>query len=279
MANVLITGCSSGFGLLTALEFARKGDHVFATMRNPNKAVELERTRDAEKLPIEVLQLDILDDASVSRAVAEATKRGPIDVLVNNAGMELRAPIEEADDEEVRKQFDTNVFGTLRVIRAVLPAMRERKAGTIVNLSSIGGIVAPPYAGFYAATKHALEAISEAMHYELASFGVRVIVIEPGGFATAFRDNAFNARRFNESSPYWDLSQRFGVALDRLTRPEGPPADPGDVARTIVAAVSEEKPKLRYLVGNDANLIATVRKQTDFEGFEAAMRQTLDWHD
>jgi NAD(P)-dependent dehydrogenase (short-subunit alcohol dehydrogenase family) len=117
------------------------------------------------------------------------------------------------------------------------------------------------------------------MHYELSSFGVRVIVIEPGGFETSFRENAFNSRRFNESSPYWELSQRFGAALDRLTRPEGPPADPADVARTIYAATNEEKPKLRYLVGNDANLIATVRKQTDFEGFEAAMRQTLDWHD
>ena len=279
MANVLITGCSSGFGLLAALEFARKGDHVFATMRNPNKAVELERIRDAEKLPIEVLQLDILDDASVSRAVAEATKRGPIDVLVNNAGIELRSPIEEADDDEVRRQFDTNVFGTLRVIRAVVPGMRERGTGVVINVSSIAGIVPPPYAGFYAASKHALEAISEALHYELSSFGVRVAVIEPGGFATEFRANAFEARRFNESSPYWDLSQRFGVALDRLMRPEGPPADPADVARAIYNAAYTDQPRLRYLVGNDANLIATVRNQTDFEGFEAAMRQTLDWHD
>jgi NAD(P)-dependent dehydrogenase (short-subunit alcohol dehydrogenase family) len=281
MANVLITGCSSGFGLLTALEFARRGDRVFATMRNTSKADALQQAADAEKLSITVLPLDVLDDASVAAAVKAATEAaGPIDVLVNNAGWALRSPIEEADDDEIRKQFDTNVFGTMRVIRAVLPAMRERRAGTIVNVSSIGGVVGAPYEGFYSATKHALEAISEVMHYELHSFGVRVVIIEPGAFETQFGDNIIESRRFAAfGSPYRELSERFRASLGKLRAPDGVPSDPQDVARTICDAVADPQSKLRYLVGGDAQVIAAVRKQTDFEGFEAAMRQTLDWHD
>lgn len=276
MASVLITGCSSGFGLLTALEFARKGDHVFATMRNVAKASALEKIRDAEKLPIEIVQLDILDDASVAAAFAKA---GQIDVLVNNAGMELRSPIEEASEAEIRKQFETNVFGTLRVIHAVLPAMRARGSGTIVNLSSVAGIVGVPYGGYYSATKHALEAITETMHFELSSFGVRVISIEPGAFRTELGSNAFTAARFDEKSAYWGLSERFAAARTKLAPAEGVPSDPADVARAIYDAVHDETPRLRYLVGADAQLIGAVRKQTDFEGFEAAMRQTLDWRE
>ena len=279
MANVLITGCSSGFGLLTALEFARKGDHVFATMRSTAKAGALTKARDTEKLPIDVLQLDLLDPASIAKAVAEAERAGPIDVLVNNAGMELRSPIETAHEDEVRAQFETNVFGTLRVTKAVLPKMRERRSGTIVNLSSIGGIVSVPYGGYYTGSKHALEAISEAMHYELHAFGVRVIVIEPGGFPTEFGSNAFFSRAFKKGSPYWELRERFEAGLQKMIRPGGAAQDPADVARAIYDAVHDATPKLRYLVGADAQMIAGVRKQMDFEGFEAAMRNGMDWRD
>ena len=279
MANVLITGCSSGFGLLAALEFARKGDHVFATMRNTAKAGELERARDAEKLPIEILRLDLLDATSITKAVAAAEVSGPIDVLVNNAGMELRSPIEIADEDEVRAQFETNVFGTLRVTRAVLPKMRERRSGTIVNLSSVAGIVSVPYGGYYAASKHALEAISEAMHYELHSFGVRVIIIEPGAFPTEFGGNAFPARAFTEASPYYALREGFEAGRRKMMMPGGATQDPADVARAIYDAVHDATPKLRYLVGADAQMIAGVRKQLDFEAFEGAMRNAMDWRD
>ena len=279
MANIVITGCSSGFGLLTAVEFARKGDHVFATMRNTAKAGELEKARDAENLPIDILQLDLLDAGSITKAVAETEKAGPLDVLVNNAGMELRSPIEIADEDEVRAQFETNVFGTLRVTRAVLPKMRERRAGTIVNLSSIGGVVSVPYGGYYAASKHALEAISEAMHYELHSFGVRVIVIEPGGFPTDFSSNVAVAKAFTPDSPYFGLNERFDAKLRQMMVPGGVAQDPADVARAIYDAVHDATPKLRYLVGADAQMIAGVRKQLDFEGFENAMRNAMDWRD
>ena len=281
MANILITGTSSGFGYLTALEFARKGDRVFATMRNLDKAGPLKEAAAAEKLPITVSRLDLLDEASITSAIAQAeADAGPLDVLVNNAGMELRSSIEDASEEEIRKQFETNVFGTVRAIKAVLPGMRERRAGTIVNLSSIGGIVSVPYGGYYAATKHALEAITEAMHYELSPFGVRVISIQPGAFPTDFGSNAFSAAKFNDASPYHTGAQNFEKAFDSGIRaPGGARQDPADVAHTIYNAVHDETPKLRYTVGADAAMIAAVRKQLDFEAFETAMRNTLNWHD
>jgi NAD(P)-dependent dehydrogenase (short-subunit alcohol dehydrogenase family) len=281
MANVLITGTSSGFGYLTALEFARKGDRVFATMRHLEKSAQLQEATDLEKLPISFLRLDLLDDSSIQTAVQQAeAEAGSIDVLVNNAAIALRSSIEDASEGEVRKQFETNLFGTLRVIKQVLPGMRERRSGTIVNLSSISGTVSVPYDGYYAATKHAIEAISEAMHYEVRQFGVRVVIIEPGGFPTELRNNAFQAAKANESSAYHKNAQRFEKANDgSLRAPGGVRQDPKDVARAIYDAVHDATPKLRYIVGPDAQLIAAVRKQLDFEGFEQAMRKTLDWHE
>lgn len=276
MAKVLITGCSSGFGLLTALRFAREGDVVYATMRRPDKAPpELRRAIDEERLSIEILSLDVCDPASVATALAQA---GPLDVLVNNAGIELRASIEDASEEDVRRQFETNFFGTLRVLRGVLPAMRERRRGIIVNLSSIVGRVARPFGGYYSATKHALEAISEALHFELRPYGVRVILIEPGQYATNLLDNAFLGRDFGPGSIYWDTSERFDEHLCRL-RPGGKLADPREVADLIYAAVHDPAPKLRYLAGEDAKMLATAYRQLEFEAYEELMRQSLDWQD
>jgi NAD(P)-dependent dehydrogenase (short-subunit alcohol dehydrogenase family) len=234
MSRVLITGCSSGFGLLTALRFAREGDRVYATMRNPDRAPEeLRRAIAQEKLSIVLLRLDVCDQASVDLALQEA---GPIDVLVNNAGIELRSPIEDASEEDVRRQFETNVFGAVRVLHAVLPSMRERGRGAIVNVSSIAGLVARPFGGYYSATKHALEAISEALYFEVRPFGVRVILIEPGQYATQLLDNAFNGRRFGPASPYWEASERFDDRLGRL-RPGGRMADPREGADVAVSRV------------------------------------------
>lgn len=278
MANVLITGCSSGFGLLSALEFARRRDKVFATMRDTSKAGPLQAAATKENLSIAVLRLDLLDPATIDAAIAQAEQAGPIDVLVNNAGFEVRSSVEDASEDEIRSQFETNVIGTLRVMKRVLPSMRARGAGTIINLSSVAGIVGVPFAGYYGASKHALEAITEAMHYEVRPFGVRVALVEPGAFQTEFAGNIVKAKNFNESSPYWNTSERFHAARSKLSNPEAP-NDPRDVARVIVEAAYTDTPRLRWLVGGDAQLIGAVRKQTDFEGFEAAMRQTLDWWD
>jgi NAD(P)-dependent dehydrogenase (short-subunit alcohol dehydrogenase family) len=277
MANVFITGCSSGFGLLTALKFARARDRVVATMRRPEEApADLTGPIARQRLPIRLDRLDVLDPASIAAAVGAA---GDIDVLVNNAGIELRSSIEDASDEDVEKQFDTNVFGTLRVLRAVLPQMRARKRGVVVNLSSVAGIVARPFGGLYSATKHALEAITESLHFEAAPLGIRVVLIEPGVYATRLLDNAFPGEKFTPASPYWPTHERFEEALGRLRDGTGGIQDPQEVADAIYAAVHDPQPRLRYLVGRDAQMIVSAYRQLDFEQYEQAMRQTMRWTD
>lgn len=279
MAVVLITGCSSGFGLLAALQFARKGDQVYATMRNPAKAGELEKAKNEEKLAIEVLQLDVTDEASVTSAVRQVIDAaGRIDVLVNNAGIGAHGPIEETDDDEAKEIFETNFFGALRTIRAVLPQMREQKAGTIVNVSSLAGRVGVPFDGIYSASKFALESATEALHFEVHPFGIRMALIEPGGFETVFSANRRTAHRYTEGSPYVEYDQRFEQALTRLPT-GGERADPQVVAEAIYNAVHDEEPKLRYLVGQDAEMIGGLRRQMDDAQFEQTMRQALDFWD
>ena len=279
MATILITGCSSGFGKLAALQFARKGDTVYASMRNTSKGKELEEARDSEDLKIELLQLDVTDDASVSAAVDKViAEAGRIDVLVNNAGIGAHGPIEETDDDEAKEIFETNFFGALRTIRTVLPHMREKKAGTIVNVSSLAGRVGPPFDGIYAASKFALEAASEALYYETHPFGIRVLLIEPGGFETNIGDTRRIPRRFGEGSPYAELDQRFEQALTKLPT-GGERGDARVVAEAIYDAVHDKEPKLRYLVGEDAKMIGGLRQQLDDEQFEQAIRQALDFWD
>lgn len=279
MSTVLITGCSSGFGLLTAVELARRGDTVVATMRDPGRAGPLREAASAAGVDVTVVALDVSDEASVRRGIEEAERAvGPLNIVINNAGIEVKGPIEEVEDDEALRQLDTNVLGPLRVIRAVVPAMRERRSGTIVNVSSLAGLVTRPFAGLYAASKHALEAVSEALALEVRPFGVRVVVVEPGQFETSIGANAVVARRFTEASPYWDTSNRFDVAIGGLA-PDDQQADAGHVARVIADLAHADDPPLRTLVGEDAELVMTVRRSTDFEGFEKAMRATLDWWD
>lgn len=273
--NVLITGCSSGFGLLSALEFARNDDTVFASMRNLAKSGDLEKAAAAEGLSVHIAQLDVTDPQSITRCVDDIiAKAGSIDVLVNNAGVELQCPVEEATDEEVQWQFDTNVFGTLRVIRAVVPHMRAQKRGAIVNLSSVAGVVGPPYSGLYAATKHAIEGFSEALHFELQAWNIRVSLIEPGLFETNFGSNIRMAAAWNEQSPYWERFQKFMTARAKLA-PE--PQDNRIVAQAICDAAYSEAPQFRRPAGADAALVTGAHKSLTFEAYENAMRQTLDW--
>ena len=273
MASVLVTGCSSGFGKLTALLFARHGHTVFATMRDTSRAGPMEAMAAEEGLDVRVLPLDVTDVASVDAAIADA---GPLDVVVNNAGIELRGPIEELADDEVLAQFDTNVFGVIRVVRAVLPGMRERGSGVIVNVSSIAGLVARPFAGAYSASKHALEAISESLHHEVRPFGIRIAVVEPGQFETDLLANATVAAGFDADSPYRASSERFDVAVRGLVA-DGKPAPAEVVAETIVAVAFDPDAGLRHLVGSDAELVMSVRRSGDFEHFDKTLRAALDW--
>lgn len=278
MAAVLVTGCSSGFGKLTALAFARHGHTVFATMRDIADAGPMEAMAGEEGLDVRVLALDVDVDASVRAAVAtaEGACGGVLDVVVNNAGTELRGPVEACSDDEIRAQFDTNVFGVVRVVRAALPAMRSAGRGVIVNVSSIAGLVARPYAGIYSASKHALEAISEALHHELRPFGVRVAVVEPGQFETGLLANATTAAGFGDDSPYRAASDAFDVAVRRLV-PDGRPAPAEVVAETIVAVAFDAGAGLRHLVGADAELVMSVRRSGDFEHFDRTLRAAIGW--
>ena len=275
MAHVLITGTSTGIGKKTALTLARRGHHVIATMRTPLKGEELAKTAADEGLDLTILPLDVNDQSSVESAVKAA---GQIDVLVNNAGIEVRGAIEACDDDEVRTQFETNVFGLLRVVRAVLPQMRERGSGTIVNVGSLAGVVTVPYGGIYAASKHAVGAISEALHYECTPFGIRTHVIEPGAFESELQANAITARRHDSASPYFDRAEQFQAALGG-TLHDGPSPDAQAVADQIAMVIDDPAAAVHQPVGADADLIVAVRATTDFEGFERTMRDTLDWHD
>ncbi|MHB8376489.1 MAG: SDR family oxidoreductase [Dehalococcoidia bacterium] len=277
MSVVLITGCSSGFGKLAALEFARRGDRVFASMRNTTKAEGLLDAAAAAGGTLEVVRLDVNDSASIAGAVAQIEKHaGPIDVLVNNAGIGTHGPVEDFDDDEVLSIFNTNVFGVIRVTRAVLPSMRARKSGTIVTVGSLAGKVSAPFGGVYAASKHAIEALSDALYYELHPFGIRVVLVEPGGFETEIQANHLVARRFNEGSPYVEFERRFADASTKLPG-AGERADAQVVATAIADAAKAEQPKRRYLVGNDAQLIGGLHRQMSDEDFERAMRTTLDF--
>jgi NAD(P)-dependent dehydrogenase (short-subunit alcohol dehydrogenase family) len=279
MTTVIITGCSSGFGELTALAFARRGHTVFATMRDVTKRTTLETAAQAEHLDLTVLALDVDDSSSVASAIATVVAAGNgIDIVVNNAGIEFKGPLEHASDEEIRRQFETNVFGPIRVLREVLPTMRAQRSGSVVNVGSLAGRVARPYGGIYAASKHAVEALTESLYSELKPFGIRVHVVEPGQFATSLPDNQRDLAAFGPDSPYWDSSTRFEAALPTIAG-HGDQADPQLVADVIVRVATDPDAPLRTLVGSDAELVMGVRETSDFETFEHTMRTALDWWD
>ncbi len=273
MSTVLITGCSSGFGELAALTFARNGHRVFATMRRPGSSAAL----DAEPA-IEQLALDVCDEASVQAAVAEVIARaGGIDIVVNNAGIEVFGAVHLMSDDEVRRQFDTNVIGIVRMARAVVPHMVARGDGAFVNVGSVAGLVGAPYGGIYAASKHAVEALTEAMHFELSQQGVRVSVVEPGQFATQLGAKGFIAEAMVPGTPEHARWQRFRAAQRSLVN--GEPADPQRVADVIYAAATERPGKLRWPVGDDADLIIATKSAMPFEAFDTTMRAALNWHE
>lgn len=252
--SFLITGTSSGFGHLGALHYARLGGRVFATMRNLPRpeADELRKIARDEKLDIHVIELDVRSDAQVVAAVAEAERinGGMVDVLINNAGVVIGGPVEVHDMEATQLAFDTNVFGPHRLARAVLPAMRARKSGLIVNVSSQQGRVVMPASGLYTSTKFALEAMSEQLAYELAPHGIEVVIIEPGGFGTKVGVN--RARYMAEVAGRAEQKHKAGYPemVARMTAPLPPEAaanadkslpgkpDPMDVPRAIAEVVA-----------------------------------------
>jgi NAD(P)-dependent dehydrogenase (short-subunit alcohol dehydrogenase family) len=248
--SILITGSSSGIGRATAERFASRGWRVFATMRNAESeggAALRARAADAG-WQLTTPALDVTSDASVAAATGDILREtgGRLDVLVNNAGYYAFGPLEETSPDELRAQLETNVVGVLRVTRAVLPAMRARRAGTVITMGSVSGRVAVPISGPYAASKWALEGMIESLRLELIPFGVRVALIEPGPYHTALHDNQrLSAAASTGDSPYADLLAAYHRQSAKLPRQE----DLGPVIDVIERAATGENPRLRWPVG------------------------------
>lgn len=243
--SVLITGCSSGFGRLTAELLARQGARVFATMRNLPRpeAEELRAFARAKSLDLHVIAIDVTSDDQIAAGVAEAERiiGGPVDVLVNNAGIGITSPIEVQDMEATRLMFETNVFGPHRMARAVLPGMRAKGAGQIIQISSQLGRVIAPYSGHYSATKFALEAMSEQLAYELVPHKIDVTIIEPGGYPTRVWENRniyTSALKDRAAAIHTD---GYPAQVARMGQEDGSgrSADPTDVARAIAGLMAQ----------------------------------------
>ncbi|MBA2291633.1 MAG: SDR family oxidoreductase [Gemmatimonadales bacterium] len=246
MATVLITGTSTGIGMATALAFGRAGHRVVATMRNPTAAPGLAEAAAREKLSVTVLPMDVDADASVRDGIARAERAvGAIDVLVNNAGIERMGSVEELPLSEFRAVMETNYFGVIRCTQAVLPAMRERRSGCIINVASVAGHVASAPMAAYAASKFALEALSECLAQEVASFNIRVAIVEPGIIDTQMSRHIGVA---SAPSPYAQqrrMAALFATALQA-------PVPPSVVAEKILEIAVGDTPQLRHPVGPDA---------------------------
>ncbi|MEE4360656.1 MAG: SDR family oxidoreductase [Pseudomonadales bacterium] len=249
MEIAVVTGTSTGIGFATALHLARNGYRVFAGMRNLAKAGPLEAAAAEADLPVEVIALDVTDAASVDDAFERIAGHGPVDVLVNNAGIGGATPLELTPEDEHRAMFETNYFGAVRCIRKVLPTMRERGRGAIVNITSIAGIMAVPNQIPYSASKWALECVGEALAHEVRRFGIRVVNVEPGVVMTQIFENSAENTRYDKTSAYRQIMRRNGKMFAAGFRD---PAQPDDVARTILEAITTDEYRLRWPVGKDA---------------------------
>ena len=256
----IVTGSSSGIGYETALVLARNGFRTYATMRNLDKAKTILDIAKKEKLLLHVIKLDVTDDKSVNDAIKTVKSDARrIDVLVNNAGYGLVGGLEDLSMSEIKAQYETNVFGLIRVTQAVLPTMRAQKSGTIVNISSIGGKAALPLMSPYIGTKFAVEGLSESIAFDLESSGIRVVIIEPGAIKTSFDTGLVVAKKTQDpSSPYYDSMQKLQSSLSTILQSATPPSRVADV---ILDAVTASAPSLRYTAGDDAALLAQKRKE------------------
>jgi NAD(P)-dependent dehydrogenase (short-subunit alcohol dehydrogenase family) len=267
----LVTGSSSGIGFETALLLARNGFNTYASMRNLEKSKNITEIANREKLPLQVVQLDVNDDASVKEAITKIVAENQrIDVLVNNAGYGLLGALEDLSIEEIKAQFETNFFGVVRVTQQVLPVMRKQKSGTIVNVSSVGGRMSFPGLSAYHSTKFALEGLSESISYELEPFGIRVVVIEPGVIRTNIMNSSILAKKaLDPKSPYFSSIQQLEKSFKSAMENTSASSPPEEVAKVILQAVTSERPKLRYAVGNDASSLIqakTTMSDTEFGG-------------
>jgi NAD(P)-dependent dehydrogenase (short-subunit alcohol dehydrogenase family) len=272
----VVTGSSSGIGLETSLLLARNGFYTYVTMRNLDKSKTITDLKQKEKLSLEVLKLDVTTDESVKEAIQRITnEQGRIDVLVNNAGYALVGPFEELSIEEFKEQFETNVFGVIRVTQSVLPIMRRQKCGTIINISSIAGKIGFPLTSAYVSSKFALEGLCESMAYEVEEFGIKVILIEPGVIKTNFDNNLKVGKRVSivPNSSYAEMTQKRISGFKPRFENGSPPIE---VATVILKAItSENLSELRYLVGNDAFKLMEIRDNLSDKEFRKLIMKSV----
>lgn len=248
--TVLVTGCSSGIGLATCHVLSSNDFITYGTVRSLSKANKIQDLIDKENLPLKILHLDVNDNQSIKLAVKRIlSDTGRLDVLINNAGYGMFGPIEEITTDEVKKQFETNFFGTIRVIKAIVPIMRKQGNGIIVNISSMVGRFGVPLNSAYVSSKFAVEGLSESIAFELEEFGIRVIVIEPGVVKSDFFQNV-RVKGTDPDSPYHRLMKMRVSFLDKAIK--NSKTSSYDVASIILDALNSKDPKFRYVVGNDA---------------------------
>lgn len=268
MKTIVITGSSSGIGKATAKYFARQGWKVAATMRRPENETELTGMEN-----IAVYQLDVTDNQSIAAAAKQIIADfGTVDVVLNNAGYGLVGPFEATTPEQIRHQFDTNVFGLMEVTRAFLPHFRANKAGLFMNVSSIGGLITFPYISLYHSTKWAVEGFSESLSYELGELGIQVKLIEPGGVDTDFSGRSL----------VFAMPETLPEYIDGVTKFQTNRANSGQsyssaefLAEGIFAAATDGKTQMRYVIGPDAEQTYALRKQVGDDAFIAGMKQRM----
>lgn len=250
--TVLITGSSSGIGKAAAKYFQSKGWNVIATMRSPEKEKELQNLPNLVCLP-----LDVTKPETIQKAIQDGIKQfGEIDVLVNNAGYGLIGPFEGANKEQIRKQFDTNVFGAMDVIQNILPHFRKNKKGNIINVASMGGRITFPLYSLYHATKWALEGFTESLQYELIPFRIRVKLVEPGAIVTDFIGRSSDSTSENSPAEYKPFADAVFANMEKAMMTSSPEA----VAKVIYKAANDSSGRLRYVVGMDAKSLLGLRK-------------------
>src|SRR6266566_3593524 len=270
----VVTGSSSGIGFETSLTLARNGFLTYATMRNLNKSGNIKSAADKEKLPLKIVQLDVTDDGSVKNAmqsiIAEASR---IDVLVNNAGYSLNGAFEDVAMEELKAQYETNLFGVTRVTQAALPLMRKQKSGIIVNISGVVTIGGIPGGSAYVSTKFAIEGLSKSMAYELEPFGIKVVLIEPGVIRSNFVNNVVAAKKSQDpNSPYSQMIQKMAASFEPMLE-NGSSADV--VAKVVLNAVTSENPSAKYLAGKDIETLMEAKRSMSDEEFSKMMMQNF----
>jgi NAD(P)-dependent dehydrogenase (short-subunit alcohol dehydrogenase family) len=267
----IVTGSSSGIGLDASVTLAQNGFLTYATMRNLDKSSIVKAAAEKEQLPIKVVQLDVTDDRSVKDAIsAIVSEAKKIDVLVNNAGFGLVGAFEDLSIDEIKNQYETNVFGLIRVTQAVLPIMREQKSGIIVNISSGAGLFGYPGGSAYVSSKFAIEGLSESISYELDQFGIKVVLIEPGFIKTNFSNAMIIAKKAQDlSSPYFQMMQKVRTSSNEMAKNA---SSVDVVSKAILKAITSEPPNLRYLAGKDVETWAANKKTMSDTQFHDMMQ-------